>query len=364
MAKSRPKGPLSHRALVIVFSVLFGLLFYWLLGFLMNDIGRLRGPDYGELRKQLLSEELTKTSTELSQQLGSISRQIEELTKQQTLLKDSIENSRRTMGQLLDIQRLSLQKEGALSEEAQSAMAESIQLFLSNQAEYQSFNDKLSTLHTQRVELEATQRTNKEAIEDAERPIQDEYNRLLTRHNLTLAAWKLAVLVPVMILSGIAFLRLRESVYAPMTYAAGIAVTAKVLEVMHEHFSPDFFKYVLILLSLAVVFGILIRLLMMIARPKRDWLLKQYRDAYEAFLCPSCSYPIRRGPLKYLSWTRRSHRKLAGCPRWRRMVDLRMYPTPARCARRRYLRPVKAAAECVTRCYQPVTSAAQCWKWA
>ena len=48
----------------------------------------------------------------------------------------------------------------------------------------------------------------------------------------------------------------------------------------------------------------------MIAFPKRDWLQKQYREAYEAFLCPACDYPIRRGPLKYLFWTRRSIRKL------------------------------------------------------
>jgi predicted RNA-binding Zn-ribbon protein involved in translation (DUF1610 family) len=49
----------------------------------------------------------------------------------------------------------------------------------------------------------------------------------------------------------------------------------------------------------------------MIAFPKRDWLLKQYREAYESFLCPICAYPIRRGPLKYMAWTRRSIRKVS-----------------------------------------------------
>jgi len=48
----------------------------------------------------------------------------------------------------------------------------------------------------------------------------------------------------------------------------------------------------------------------MVAFPKTDWLLKQYREAYEAFLCPMCSYPIRRGPLKYMSWTRRTIKKM------------------------------------------------------
>ena len=39
-------------------------------------------------------------------------------------------------------------------------------------------------------------------------------------------------------------------------------------------------------------------------------LLKQYREAYERFLCPICEYPIRRGPLKYSFWDRRSIRLL------------------------------------------------------
>jgi predicted RNA-binding Zn-ribbon protein involved in translation (DUF1610 family) len=66
----------------------------------------------------------------------------------------------------------------------------------------------------------------------------------------------------------------------------------------------------LILACLAVVLRVLVYLLKMIAFPKRDWLLKQYREAYEAFLCPICDFPIRRGPLKYMFWSRRSIRKV------------------------------------------------------
>jgi hypothetical protein len=54
----------------------------------------------------------------------------------------------------------------------------------------------------------------------------------------------------------------------------------------------------------------LVTLVRMLAHPNRQWLLKHYREAYESFLYPVCTYPIRRGPLKYLFWTRRSIRKL------------------------------------------------------
>ncbi len=80
---------------------------------------------------------------------------------------------------------------------------------------------------------------------------------------------------------------------------------------MHEYFPARYFKYVLILAMLAGALRVLVYLLHMVAFPNTDWLVKPYREAYEAFLCPVCGHPIRRGPLKYLSWTRRSIRKLS-----------------------------------------------------
>ncbi len=67
---------------------------------------------------------------------------------------------------------------------------------------------------------------------------------------------------------------------------------------------------ILILAALLLVARILVYLLRSMAFPKLDSLLKQYREAYEHFLCPVCSYPIRRGPLKSLFWTRTSLKKL------------------------------------------------------
>ena len=43
--------------------------------------------------------------------------------------------------------------------------------------------------------------------------------------------------------------------------------------------------------------------------PGRKWLIKQYREAYERFLCPVCEYPIRTGPRRFLYWTRRTVHK-------------------------------------------------------
>ena len=61
---------------------------------------------------------------------------------------------------------------------------------------------------------------------------------------------------------------------------------------------------------LAVVVRFLIHLIRTVAFPKTEWLARQYREAYERFLCPMCSYPIRTGPRKFLYWTRRTVHKV------------------------------------------------------
>jgi hypothetical protein len=103
----------------------------------------------------------------------------------------------------------------------------------------------------------------------------------------------------------------RSSSYAPLIYALGIAVLTRVALVMHQYFPTRYFKYVLILVALVVVAWSLVYLIRLVASPGKDWLLKQYREAYETFFCPICEYPIRRGPLKYQFWTRRSIKRRA-----------------------------------------------------
>jgi hypothetical protein len=69
-------------------------------------------------------------------------------------------------------------------------------------------------------------------------------------------------------------------------------------------------QYILIAIAIALVVQVLLYLLRMVVSPKKEFLLKQFREAYERFVCPVCEYPIRRGPLRYAFWTKRTIRKL------------------------------------------------------
>jgi hypothetical protein len=304
------KGPWTHRLLVYFFTVLFGLLIYWLLGFVMRDIETWPGPDYRESEKRLGDPKLTQEAATIQTQIDEAKRATESRQQRQKVLRDSTSNSEKTMNQLLELQKLTLQKGLTPSADEARALAESERLFLANQAKYQEMNDQIAALSEQMGELQNRERLVQERLTAQRPPIQEEFNRLQSRHQFTLAALKLAVLLPLLALAVWLFLKQRGSLYASLLYGFGLALLVKVGMVMHEYFPKRYFKYVLIVIAIILVTRILIYLLRAMAFPKPDWLLKQYREAYERHFCPACNHPIRRGPLKHLFWTRASLKKL------------------------------------------------------
>lgn len=303
------RGTWWQRFLIWAFSVALSLLFYWLLGFVLQDIGRLQGPDWSQFEAERLDPELRKTGARLDNELADVKRQIENQERRQRLLRDSTASSQKTLSQLLELQRMSLEQTAALPEEQQKALAESQQLFLDNQKKDQQFNESLATLYERQSSLTDGIRQNDEKLNLAQQPLRTEFAQLERDHRLRVAAIKIGVLTPLIIFGGWLFARYRNSTYAPIVYAFGVAVLAKAFLVMHEYFPSEYFRYILILSALAVIGRILWRLLSIVARPSRDARLKQYRESYEGFMCPVCQYPIRRGPLKFMSWTPRSLRR-------------------------------------------------------
>jgi len=296
--------------LVYTFAVLFGLLIYWLLGFVMRDIGTWPGPVFTEIEKQLGDATLLAEEGTTQKQIDEARRAVESRQQRQRVLRDSTSNSERTMNQLLELQKLTLQKSLTPSPDETKALAESERLFLTNQTKYQEMNDQIAALSEQLTALEDRQHAVQEKLATQRPAIQKEFNQLYSRHQLKLAALKLAVLLPLLALAVWLFLKQRGGLYASLIYGFGLALIVKVGVVMHEYFPRVYFKYVLIVIAILLVARVLVYLLRAMAFPKLDWLLKQYREAYEHFLCPVCAHPIRRGPRQHLFWTRSSIKKL------------------------------------------------------
>lgn len=315
------RGPWTHRALVLFFTLLFGVLFYWLLGFLTRDIDTWDGPDYRAVEKQSLEAGLLDEATALKARIEESNRGLADQKSRQAVLRDSTDNAQRTLTQLQEMQRLAMQKGMALSEAERQALEESLRLFLANQRQYQEINDRVAGLNEQLRQWQEQERQLDRRMESGRRRAQETYAKLHWQHQLKLAAVKLAVLLPLLFAGVFVFLRKRGGLYTPLVYAFGLAVLTKVILVIHQHFPTRYFKYLLLVASLAVVARVLVYLLRMVAHPKTDWLLKQYREAYERFLCPVCGFPIRRGPMRYFFWTRRTVKKLPVLPEAAGAVD-------------------------------------------
>ena len=309
-----PNGPWFHRFLIGLFSILLTILLYWLLGFLVDDLGNLPGPDYQALERELLAPELLATRDELAEQIGETERSIANEQTRQRLLRESTSSSQTTLNQLLEIQRISLEQDANLPEEQLQALVESERLFLENQTKDQQLTESITQLNERLSERKEQQRQHELALQEQRQPIQEDSSDRTQDHRLRVAAWKLSLLVPLLLLAAALFLFQRRSIYRPLIYALGIATLIKTFEVMHRYFPARYFKYALVASAIAAVTAVLIYLLRSRARPSRDTLFKQYREAYEAFLCPVCSFPIRRGPLRFAAWTQRSIKRLRRLP--------------------------------------------------
>ena len=91
-------------------ATLLTFLLIWLLGFLLRDIGNLKGPDFSEISRSHVNPALTERSTALEKQISEIDVQVGRQREIQQNLQQSMNNARETMQQMMNLHRLSLSK--------------------------------------------------------------------------------------------------------------------------------------------------------------------------------------------------------------------------------------------------------------
>lgn len=305
----KSKGTWLHRFAIRLFTLVLAVLVFWVLGFFVEDIRSIKGPDYDAIEKKHLDKDLVAKRETLEKQVADLSRQIENHKEKQRVVGDSSHNLQQTINQLLELQKLGMQKNVAFSGTEQANFTSSLNLFLDNQKKYQELGQTVSEMLERKQGLVREKDLAEHEIEMQRKPARDEFKTLSKRHMLKLAFLQLAILLPILFVAAIVIIRKRGSIYFPLFFAFGTATLIKVALVVHECFPSKYFKYILIGGLLLVVTRLLIHFIRTIAFPKTQWLVKQYREAYERFLCPVCEYPIRIGPRRFLFWTRRTVNK-------------------------------------------------------
>ena len=228
------KAPWTHRLAIWFFSILLGLLVFWLTGYLRHDIRTWPGPDYQALEDRMLDPDLRVRRDALNEQLAQAQRTITEQRQRQGVLRDSTASTRETMNQLLEFQRINIEKGTELSDEERTALGESQKLFLANQAEYQELNASIAEQTARLQNLERENTALHKSLEKATIPVQEAYQAALRRHNWYMATIELAVLIPFALIALLLFLKARHSIYTPIIFAFDLAVLTRVGLVMHE----------------------------------------------------------------------------------------------------------------------------------
>ena len=281
------------RQLIRLFTVILAVLFFWLLGFVVEDIETIPGPTYAEIEHKFVDAKLVRQDEQLQKQIADLEQSIAAQAQQQQIVRDSSENLQRTIQQLLQLKKSSVEKSVSFSDSDAKLLTASLNEFFAGQKSYQKINQTISDLTSQTGRL-ANERSRVEAeIAKQRKSAQREYDSQTEAHRLRLAFYQLLILVPLLLATAYPLVKRRGSLYYPLFLAIGGATLLKVTLVVHEYFPSRYFKYILILVHLLVVARLLIHLIRTVAFSKAAWLKRQYREAYERFLCPICEYPIR-----------------------------------------------------------------------
>ncbi len=306
------KGPWVQRLGIIFLSLILAVLLFWLLGFLTKDIGSLRGPDFSKVQANYVDAELVRKQKSLKESLDAIRKNIRNKQEQQGILKDSTNNLQNTINQLLSIQKQNIERNLNLSAEQEQTLAESQTLFLEKQKQYLALNKEIAEQTSQQRQLDEELASVSGQIDKQRTSARNEYNKLMSKHRLKVAALKLAVIVPIFLISAWFFTKKRSGMFGPIIYAAFIAAFIRISLVVYEYFPRRYFKYIALLVIIAVVLRLLLYLLKRIAAPKKDWILKHHQEAYDKSICSICGKPIRIGPLRYAIGHKRRGLVLAG----------------------------------------------------
>ena len=311
-SKQKTRGSWGIRFFIILLSVIFGILFYWLLGFITQDIGTMEGPDYQVIRQKYVDAAADNQRDTLQKELKDLERKLKILHEQQALLRDSTTSMQKTMDQLLLLQRESLQKNVEFSGQSKQTLQDSQAAFLENQKKYEQYNQQIAELMQVQRQKEDELAVVQERIREQEKQAQKEMDRLYEQHRLKVAAIKLGFLLPVFLAVFWLFMKYRTGTYWPMVWAAFLAAFIKIALIIHEYFPTRYFKYIALLVMLGIVIRILFYLIRTIISPKRELLIRQYQQDYDKHICPICSKPIRIGPLRYLGGWKKKGMVLVG----------------------------------------------------
>ena len=142
-AKKKAKGSWGVRFFIVLLGIALGVLFFWLLSFVENDIGDIKGPDQNKIRGQYVPHALDQQQKSLTKEVASLERKKSNQSEQQGILSSSTRGLQNTINQLLSLQKDSLDKNVEFSEKSKQTLQDAQSAFLENQQKYAEKSDPI-----------------------------------------------------------------------------------------------------------------------------------------------------------------------------------------------------------------------------
>lgn len=288
------KSPLGLRALIWIGSILFGILFGWLLGFLLADAGSFRKVDVESIQEKYIGKDFEKRRESLTREIAAYEQRIAAGAERRQSLSDAVETAKKTLQQMLELQKAKLDAKEVVAVEQQEALAQAQKAFLAYQQEYQNEIEQTRTLQLEKQDRQKGVEEIDEKLRPLREQAQEEIRKAVERRNLQAAFLKLLLLLPPVLLAGWLLARKRKGAMEPLIYTGSLAVLWHVIAVVHEAFPARYHKYIALGIAIAAVLWIVLYLARLAARPSKNYLLKRFRDAYTKRNreCPICGFPI------------------------------------------------------------------------
>ena len=90
--KHRPRGPWINRFATWFFGIILGVLIFWLLGFVVQDIKAIKGPSRQEIEKKHVDQSLLAKVETLARQIAGVERRIKNKREEQSIVRERSEN--------------------------------------------------------------------------------------------------------------------------------------------------------------------------------------------------------------------------------------------------------------------------------
>ena len=287
----------ASRVGAFLLSSILTVLWIGLLAFLLSDVGKLDRPDYQPLFEAGMPAELLADRAEVGDQIAALEKRTERLGQLQVDLERDMEQSGEVMRQMMDLQRLGLEKDEPPSDEERAALASAQSTFLSSQESYRAANAEIQAANLELFQLRERQQDLARAVREAEAPIRKAHAVQVRGWELREATLRLGLVVPLFVLSALLVVRRWSSPWRPVHLSALVATFWTLGLEMFERFPAEYFKYIAIVTAILITLGFLVWLIRKATSPSPALVLARHRAAYTANVCPVCAFRISRAPV-------------------------------------------------------------------